>query len=326
MSESTYAPRLFVHDRRPDWGVAVIAQDRAVKRSYLFQDGQLRTFSKRFLHLFRPANKPADVARRVARTLGAQVEQKVESSPKEREARASFEQQCRAFRHFYPQGFYDPAYMKRFRTNPKRRRKSHADAGVADARRLLARDRTQAMLDADNPIGIYEAAMKVVDAVHFCTKRNKTILKKLTPERREIFGRALHGLLHHEDEPYFNRFARFMVAFEGLAKLPSWTAVTLFTGLMHPQRHAVVHARTFDLQARAIAPSLLFEREPSAGIYDRLQDLAEEVRMTLESHGFQPRDLIDVHHFIKLSLRPKSLKWIDQPDKLKARSRRSQSA
>lgn len=326
MSESSYAPRLFVHARRPDWGVAVIAQDRAVRRSYLFQDGRLRTFSKRFLHMFRPANKPADVARRVARTLNAQVEAKIESTPERRAQRASFEEQCRAFRHFYPQGFADPAYVKRFRGNPKRRRKSHADAAIADARRILHRDATQAHLDADNPIGIYLDAMKVVDAVHFCTKRNKTILKKLSPERREIFGRAMHGLLHDLDEPYFNRFARFMVAFEGLEKMPSWTAVSLFSGLMHPQRHAVVHARTFDLQARAIAPTLLFEREPSAGIYDRLQDLAEETRVTLESHGFEPHDLIDVHHFIKLSLRPKSLKLIDQPDALRKKAKKKKAA
>lgn len=318
MSESTYAPRLFVHARRPDWGVAVIAEDRTVRRSYLFQDGRLRTFRKSFLHMFQPANKPADVARRVARALGAQIEDKIESSPERRAARASFEEQCNAFRHFYPKGFQDPAYIKKFR-HAKRRRKSHADAAVADARRLLSIERTQGHLDAGNPIGIYKDAQKIIDAAQFITTRNKNVFKKLDDERRAIFGEALHGLAHDVDEPYFNRFARLMVAFEGLEKQPSWTLVSLFAGLLFPQRHAIVHARTFDLQARAISPTLLFEKTPSAGIYDRLQDLAADVRMRLESHGFQPQDMIDVHHFIKLSLRPKSLKWLDQSeDKMQA--------
>lgn len=318
MSESTYAPRLFVHARRPEWGVAVIAEDRAIHRTYLFQDGQLRTFSKRFLHHFRPAQKPEDVTQRVARTLGAQVEQKIEAPAERRAERASFEEQCRAFRHFFPKGFADPAYVKRLRHGP-RRRKSHADPGVADARRLLHRDRCEAHLAAGDPAGVYRDAMAVVDQVHFCTARNKSILRRLTPDRRAIFGTALTGLLHAVEAPYFDRFARFMVAFEGLVKGPSWTAVTLFSGLMHPQRHAIVHARTFELQARAIAPTLLFERTPSAGIYERLQALADETRLALESHGFEPRDLIDVHHFINLSLRPKALKWLDQPEKARRR-------
>ena len=319
MSEPTFAPRLFVHATRPDWGVAVIAEDRTVRRSYLFQDGRLRTFRKSFLHMFRPANKPADVARRVARALGAQIEDKIESSPERRAARASFEEQCKAFRHFFPDGFQDAGYIKRLRENPTRRRKSHADAAIADARRLLHVDRTQAHLDAGDPVAIYQDALKLIEATQFITTRNKNIFKKLNDERRAIFGEALHGVAHDVDEPYFNRFARLMVAFEGLEKQPSWTLVSLFAGLLFPQRHAIVHARTFDLQARAIAPTLLFEKTPSAGIYDRLQDLAADVRMRLESHGFQPRDMIDVHHFIKLSLRPKSLKWLDQPkDELQA--------
>lgn len=313
MSDSNFAPRLFVHASRPDWGVAVIAEDRTVRRSYLFQDGVLRTFRKSFLHMFRPANKPADVARRVARALGAQIEDKIESSPQRREARASFEDQCQAFRHFFPDGFQDAGYISKLRNNPKRRRKSHADAAVADARRLFHIDRTQAFLDAGNAIGIYKDALKLIEATQFITARNKGIFKKLNDVRRAIFGEALHGLAHNVDEPYFDRFARLMVAFEGLEKQPSWTLASLFAGLLFPQRHAIVHARTFDLQARAIAPTLLFEKTPSAGIYDRLQDLAADVRMRLESHGFQPRDMIDVHHFIKLSLRPKSLKWLDQP-------------
>jgi hypothetical protein len=62
--EGTDHLTLYQHVKRPDWGLAIAVAELDDRRTYLFDDGRLRTFMHEYVHLMSESEPPEDVAER----------------------------------------------------------------------------------------------------------------------------------------------------------------------------------------------------------------------------------------------------------------------
>ena len=315
MSQSTTLPVLFVHVKRPEWGLGILSEERGDSRSFLFQDGVLRTFRDGFYHLLQPADRPLDVLLRIARNLSDRLGMRAggQGVLKQAEKRdvVRLETQIAVFRMLYPEGFDDPGYIDAFRgTGAKKRLKRHLDAASAHAIEALAKDELQRLLDEGSFSEIHRKACAVVDGTDLCAPAARKIVTELPEERHGDFAKALFDILH-SDEAFFDRFTRMLDVLQpadgGNVK---WTIATLLPALVHPDKHVAVKARPFALAARWAAPQLQVVTEPNAVVYDRLREMAKSLIEQLKAEGLAPRDLLDIRTFIDQSFRPKNLEML----------------
>ncbi|MCB9553181.1 MAG: hypothetical protein H6705_15140 [Myxococcales bacterium] len=310
-------PTLYVHRKRPEWGLAIRAHDGEQKQRYLFQDGRLRAFPEQFCHFMEPADKPFDVAERVARQLAAQLEGHgfENPAPVAPDARVPFDDQLKVFAELFPGGFTDPDYVRQVRHADKRR-KRHRDPAVADARALLSAERLDALIAAGDGEAALQAVSEVLDRTSVCSARDRRVLDVLPAERRLDFAVALRDLLHGEGA-YFDRFTRFIAVVDADPEVRmTWPLATVLPALVHPGEHVVIKQSVFRKQAQWMAPRLSCGKVPNAGLYERLRRMAIAVREKLEAAGHRPRDLFDVYDFIWSTLRPKALQILvdDEPE------------
>jgi hypothetical protein len=59
-----------------------------------------------------------------------------------------------------------------------------------------------------------------------------------------------------------------------------------------------------------MAPRLILTSRPGGALYMRLADMARTVQSSLERAGLAPRDLMDVHDFMVMSLAPSARKLL----------------
>lgn len=311
MHDAGTLPTLYVHTKKPEWGLAIISRDGRDKRRFLFQDGQTRAFPARFTHLMQPANKPADVTERVARLLSEQLDGvPYAPTPAEpRKARVPFEDQIKVFKAQYPGGFADPGYIKQVRTAEKRR-KRHRDPAIVDAAELLSVERLDGHIEEGAYATVVELARELLNRTGLCSSRDRQTLKELPEERFEAFALSLRDLLHSE-APLFDRFTRYMAALDGTpGGSPTWPLVTSLLALSDPKEHVVVKPSVFRKQAELIEPNLNYNALPNAGLYARFREIAQDVFQRLHAADMHPRDMFDIYEFIWMTLRPKALQMM----------------
>lgn len=314
MHDAGSLPTLYVHTKKPEWGLAIIARDGRDKRRFLFQDGQTRAFPLRFSHFMQPANKPADVTERVARLLSEQLDG-VPWTPTpaaRRKARVPFESQIAVFKLQYAGGFADPNYIKQVR-GAEKRRKRHRDPAIEDANELLSAERLDAHIEAGEFATVVELAREVLNRTSLCSTRDRQTLRDLPEDRFEAYAQSLRDLLHSE-APLFDRFTRYMASLDGTpGGAPTWPLVTSLLALADPKNHVVVKPSVFRKQAELIEPNLSYNALPNAGLYTRFQEIAQDVFNRLHAADMQPRDLFDIYEFIWMTLRPKALEMMNLP-------------
>lgn len=312
MEHAEGLPTLYIHSKRPEWGLAIMARSGREKQRFLFQDGRMRAFPDQFSHLMEPADKPFDVAERVARQLSSQLDGHTfdNPAPVARDERVPFDDQIKVFAELFPGGFYDDEYVKQIRTADKRR-KRHRDPAIVEARRLLAADRLDAMIAAGDHDGVLATANEVLDHTSVCSKRDRRVLDELPESKRADFAVALRDLLHGEAS-YFDRFTRFMAVIDEQEDIRvTWPLATVLPALVHPEEHVAVKPSVFRKQAQWMAPRLAYNKVPNAGLYERFRRMAVAVKDKLEAAGHKPRDLFDIYDFIWSTLRPKALKTLE---------------
>ncbi len=314
MEHAEGLPTLYIHSKRPEWGLAIMARTGRKKNRYLFQDGRMRAFPVKFCHFMQPADKPLDVAERVAKQLASQLdghsfENPPAASPS-RSDRVSLEDQIKIFGKLFPGGFQDPDYIKTVRYADKRR-KRHRDPAVEDARAQLSADNLEAMIAAEDYAGVMATVKRVIDGTSLCSTRDKSVLGELPEELYGDFATAVRDLLHGESA-FFDRFTRIMAVLDhDRAGRVTWPLATVLPALLDPDHHVVVKPSVFRKQAEWMAPRLPYNKLPNAGLYERFRRMAAAVGEKLTEAGHPPRDMFDVYDFIWSTLRPKALKLLD---------------
>jgi hypothetical protein len=301
---------LYTHVKAQQWGLAILAWERGSNRAYQFEDGALRIINESYYALIEEVDAPADRAARtiadLRRKLGDGAHHDGTAHTAAPTPELSLEDQMRLFTRRYPKGFADPAWIGRYRGRPQgRRAKGHAEPAFAEARAALAADvLDQAMADSRAAAAIVGTAIEVLANTSLLSAAQLRPLRGISPARHGHFAQTLRALLHGE-EPYELRFERFVaVLTQHRQPGPSWQLATALPALVWPEQHVCVRVTTFREQTKWMAPRLVLTSTPSGALYMRLADMARALKLALEEADLAPRDLMDVHDFMVMSLAP----------------------
>lgn len=303
----TEVPELFVHSKRRDWGLAILAWEDATKRGYQFEDGKLRTIKKGWYDLLEPVDRPLDIARQVARQLGRDLQVSQARSEVVQEARdkgvslISLKDQVKVFSKLYPGGFQDAAYLANVRGEGTRR-KAHRDPAIIDAQTELALDKLAPMVEAGEYEEVRQAAIRVMRGTDLASpSKDIKFVEELSASGVEAYAKGLLALLEGEStDP-----SRLKLWYKALAG-GSWQLLTGLPALIKPSDEVPVKLSVFRSQAKWMAPTLSLQSKPSADLYQRALGMAFQVRRRVEQAGLEPQDLFDIYHFIWETLRPKA--------------------
>lgn len=301
------------HGKREEWGLAVMAWERGKRRAYQFEDGKLRIFREGYFHFLVPAVLAPDEARKRASTLRRQAgvarqarQASISGAPKV-EPSVSFADQVLLFRHLYPEGFLGERWTEELRgEGVKRPRKGHRERVLAKASELLDPDQLESLAPAEQ----LAALVKVFKLTDLVATKDVKALAAAGEEVAEGIAGSLPELLREGSPTAFTRYVNAL--YLALDKTPAWSLVTAPCALYQPSEHVCVKGSSFREQAKAFAPKLSARLDPAAHLYHGYRDLARGVHQALVDAGCQPRDLVDVHDFVKITLRPKNLEQLDE--------------
>lgn len=311
-SLSATTPRpvaLYTHTKAQQWGLAILAWERGPSRGYQFEDGVLRIFNQGYYELLEEVDAPADKAAQIIadlrRKLGDAAHHDGSAHTAPATPELSFGDQIRLFRAKYPDGFEDAAWVTRHRGKPDgRRAKGHAESAIADAQAALSADSLDRALAEERASSIVDEVIRVLEHTSLVTSAQLQLLRGMPPLRHAHLVQVLRALLHGEDA-YELRFERFVAALTQHRRPgPSWQLATALHALYSPEHHICIKPTTFREQAKWMAPRLVLPATPSGTIYVRLADMARAVKTALEREGQSPRDLMDVHNFMVMTLAP----------------------
>ncbi|TNF34653.1 MAG: hypothetical protein EP329_06990 [Deltaproteobacteria bacterium] len=319
MEDGEHLPRLWMHKKRKDWGLAILAWEGQEKRRFQFQDGKARTFKAAFYGLLEEVDEPLDVTEEVVAELEGKLDltrarrEVIERAKHDGRHVVTFDDQWRIFEHLYPGGFEDPDYVAENRRDEEgKRRKSHVDPAVEEAQAAFEEERLRGLVAAGEATRVYDDLVAVLSNVSLASgARHVGMLAKLHESRHEAVAKALVGLLYG-DGPLADRVDAWVGALSRGDEGPSWELATALPALVQPEEHVCVKASAFRTQARWMAPKLKLEAVPDGATYERVRAMAGHALERLQEKGAKPRDLLDVHAFVWLTLRPKAREILDQ--------------
>ena len=308
---------LYQHSKRKEWGLALLAWERDGKRGYQFEDGELRIFKEGYYRLLEEVpeveNKATIIARLDAKRAGAA---KKDDKKKRGSARSKVEdmptpgEQVLVFTSIFPGGFDDPKWIKDHRGEGGRALKRHRDHAIKRAQEELAKESLDALLDAGQSRSVIERACTVLDKTDLVSKAQVDPLRNATRDTR--LAQSIRDFLHGTDDVE-TRFAHLCRAIAtSTKKPPSWQLATALGALVHPQEHVCVRPSVFSLQALTMAPRLRPSKTPTSMAYVGYVKMSKAVIDQRISDGQTPRDLLDVHDFIWVTLRPAAKEVLEQ--------------
>lgn len=312
--------RLFVHSANPDWGVGLWVREERTRRRLRFEDGELRTFKKGYYDFLTPVDPDRDDLDDVFGSLVDEHEQVVAERRAE-QARAdkppvmSFEEQLAVFRHLYPEGFQDPAYVDAFRgTSGGSYSKRHVDEEIGMAAERLTRSVLRDQISAEDFGGVVDSMVAILKRSMLVKPADghRPLAAVEDPALQKELAVGLYALLYGEDR-YRKRFKTWIHVLRHATKQePSWAMATLFPALVSPDKHVCVKRRVFVLQALEVRPGATVPKTVNRRGYRRSRRIAKKVHTLLVDAGLEPRDMLDVRRFVWDTLRPKGQQVRDE--------------
>jgi len=304
---------LFQHVKRKEWGFAIMAWERDGKRGYQFEDGELRVFKDGYYHLLEEMEDVVDAISIIARLAAKRESARKKEDAKSRGSRSgrssvnvedlpTIGEQMLVFRSLFPQGFDDPAWIKEHRGGDGRALKRHRAPAVSRARDSLAQESLDALLEAGQTHSVIERACEVLDKTDLVTKSQVDPLRETGRDSR--LAQAVVDFLYGETDVE-TRFAMLCRALAtATRKPPSWQLATALGSLVHPTDHVCIRPSVFAAQARTMAPRVRASKSPTSAAYVGYIKMARKIDAELRNDGLEPADLLDVHDFIWVTLRP----------------------
>jgi hypothetical protein len=308
---SSYTERalcVFEHQKRREWGVAIIAWERKHSRGYLFENGELRILARDFYPMMREVDLPQDEVhalyaylRQELKAVGDGRAPEVGARPRKK-ASLSFDEQLVVFRHAFPGGFNDEKWEQAQRgTGIKKRVAAHRDAAIADAGELLAAKVLRDSIAQQRFRQVSTDAVGVLQRTDLVPSAELGDLSNGDAERQRGLACAVTELLHGQ-AGFAQRFDHFLVTFQNtFGRTASWPLATALSALLSPSEHVCVRPSTFREQAKWMAPTLSLPNAPSAASYQRALAMTKVIYRKLIEHAEKPRDLMDVHDFMRVT-------------------------
>ncbi|HMR08491.1 MAG TPA: hypothetical protein PKA88_22075 [Polyangiaceae bacterium] len=304
--ETPFVPALFRHRKRKDWGRAILAWDRNVKRAYQFEDGELRIVAEGFFGLMEEIDVPADDARSVVRTLVGHLDaSEARCIMRQQSGRAtmSLDDQMGLFNAMYPGGFQDPQWLAKTRgEGAKRHLKRHRNRVIAEAKESLAKENMDRLLVEHKASEIIAAAESVMARTDLVSAAQLKPFSSIDPKHHTDLASGLRDLLYgsHGDAERVTAWVQLLTKTMGVA--PAWQLATVLLGLVRSDEHLPIRPTSFRDQARYMAPRVTCSNSPDGATYARLLSMSHAVRDRLLEAGLKPADFVDVHDFIRVTL------------------------
>ena len=296
MSEAADAefPGLFCHQTRADWGVSVLSGERDGKRTYLFEGGEERVMGKGAHDMMRKiAPLSADQRNTLAR-LTALVAGRRGLPDAFKTASAVLLDQLQGLRRAFPAGFSDPAWQ-----NEKRAARAR-ETLVPQAQELLSLKVLDAQLKAQQFDALWASVSKILASTGWLPAEQ---LKPPPAPGVSLLAAAVRELLYGS-AAIEQRVDRFSVAFEtAFRRPPRWETATGLLTLVSPGTHVLVDVPSFRKQLKVLGSKGALSQSPSGAGYVRCVNAARIVASKLTEHDEVPQDLLDVHDFIRFTLK-----------------------
>ncbi|MDF3068481.1 MAG: hypothetical protein K0R38_4082 [Polyangiaceae bacterium] len=290
-------PLLFCHTKRSEWGVGVLSERGEGRCSYLFEDGEERTLGAQGMQLLRQVERPSR-EQQVTWThlLNLLAKRRGPREPRVLSADAAIEGQVERFRERFTSGFFG----KPWNDQP-------GEATARRARQALV-PKVQSLLSPERVAGAI-AEQRIADVWHIAVTlleesgmTSGSLPSPRGAEEQRQLAQAVVDLLHGT-QSYERRFDRWVAAYVIAAgDGPSWQTATTLPALLSPVEHVYVDPQTFRKQLSSLGrPSTLGGR-PSGVAYLRCLVAAQSLANLLAARGVIPRDLLDVHDFVRSTI------------------------
>jgi hypothetical protein len=307
MNETAEAefPALFSHQTRADWGVGVLSGEREGKRTYLFEGGVERVMGQGAVDMMRRITSLSPEQQSTLARLTALVARR--NGLPDHPTGVGVGNQVTTLRQAFPQGLADPAWQSEQRAANAR------ETLVARARAELSLAAIDAKLKAQQLGAVWAAAMELLGATGWVSA------DQLEPAPAPDLGGLVAALreLFYGSATLEQRVDRFSMAFETAFRRPArWELTTGLLALVDPDHHVLVDLATFRKQLKLIGSKGTLPNSPNGPAYVRCLNAARIVASKLTEQGVVPRDLLDVHDFIRFTLKP--AKPVPRPKAAKA--------
>jgi hypothetical protein len=285
---------LYRHKKREQWGVAVFLWERDGKRAFRFADGEVRVFKKGFYQLMVPAPVPADGS---AEELRAKV--RASQAGKKEEIIPTVGDQLVLLLKDYPKGFTGDAWRDKHRGGG-RRLKRHRDPAIKQAREVLSADRIGELHKHGDYAGVLDSLVEVLAATDLVPSAHVNKLKETKPTKE--FSATILAMAKDPDGTTLRMLQAALVGAQGPAT--SWQILTAPLALLAPHKHLCVRPSVFGVQGKIVMPRFNAPKRASEAAYQRYLDVARLVEEELEALEHPPLDLLDLHDFVWMTLRP----------------------
>lgn len=288
---------LYRHEKRDQWGVALFVWERDGKRAFRFADGEVRVFKKGFYEMMIPAATPSDGSADELRALIL-----AGGSGKKGEIIPSVGDQLVLFLAEYPKGFAGETWQDTHRgqhVEGSRRLKRHRDPQIADAREQLSYERISELTSAGNHAGIRDALVEVLAATDLVPGAQVNALRETKPTRE--LSLAIQAITRDPENANFGKLQAALVTAQGPAS--SWPILTAPLSLLAPHKHLCVRPNALMSQGKIVMLRFTAPKITEAG-YQRYLDVARFVQDELTELGHAPSDMLDLHDFMAITLRP----------------------
>jgi len=290
-------PALFAHGTRKDWGVGVLAGERDGKRSYLFESGEERIMGSGAYDMMRKVS-PLDRDQEATLVrLTALVARRQGRADPSKSVGFSLLEQLEALHRGFPKGFLDEEWKDESRAGRLR------GPRLTEAQETLSLKSLDAQLKAQQFDALWAAVSKTLRSTEWVPSEQ---LKAPAPgtSMQPIAG-AVRELLYGS-ATLEQRIDRFVVAYETTFKRPPrWETVTGLLALGFPGEHILVDLASFRKQLKALGAKGTLPPRPTGAAYARCSNAARVISGKLAESGEVPQDLLDVHDFIRFTLKPK---------------------
>jgi hypothetical protein len=307
---------LYVHSKRPVWGMAILAFEGQGSRRYQFQDGQLRTIKLGYYELLHEVADPPEDARAIVASLESSLgvsrarRELVKTSNDGTVKVITLESQIEYFAQTYEGGFRGDTWNTEIRgEGAPRRLKKHRAIAIAEARKSLSEDAVNVLTEGGEADEIGRRAIAIIKSTNI-TRPSVDVapLLDLDDEALATFGTLAADLLYG-DGAFGDRLERLVLAISGEEPM-TWPGATALAALVQADDHVCVRPSTARLQARWVSPMLTIGDSPAGAEYEKIVAMNRTIFSALVKAGQQPRDLMDVTEFSRLTLRPAVRKLI----------------
>jgi hypothetical protein len=302
--DDTRLPSLFTHTTRKDWGVGVLAWDDGGKRGYLFENGAERTMASGFHELMRKVEQPSPDQKAASLRLQGVLTARAKAQSSPPASGPSFSKQLASFHESYPAGLLDAKWVEEIRgEGAPQRAPQHRAPLVKEAQEQLASTVLDSLLSGQRFEKVWDLVISVLGHTDLVPAAQLKKLKSAHSEHQRELAVATRELLHGKGA-YEQRFDRYVAALAAHSGEPTrWEVATALSALVHPTEHLCVNPAVLRQQLKAIGSRATAPARPTSAGYTRLMAVARAVAKKLTEQGDVPRDMLDVHDFMRITLK-----------------------